>query len=73
MTHHSSREIHLSNSDDEVSLARRVLIVDDSPVIQKTTKRILMKNGYEVELASNGLLGLNMMMEKHYTFVLMGE
>jgi CheY-like chemotaxis protein len=52
-------------------LPRTILIVDDSTVIQKATKRSLVRAGYEVEVADNGLNGLNLMKEKVYTAVLM--
>jgi PleD family two-component response regulator len=34
---------------------RNVLVVDDSTVVQKTTKHILEVNGFDVSLAENGL------------------
>jgi signal transduction histidine kinase len=52
---------------------KTILLVDDSLVIQKTTKRILAKCGYEVDVASNGLLGLNALIERRYDLVLMGK
>jgi CheY-like chemotaxis protein/signal transduction histidine kinase len=50
---------------------RTILVVDDSTVIQKSTKRSLQRVGYEVELADNGLNALTMMKEKVYSVVLM--
>lgn len=47
-----------------------VLLVDDSALILKTTKRMLEKEGYEVKVAQNGAESLALMKENHYQFVL---
>jgi CheY-like chemotaxis protein len=47
------------------------LVVDDSVVIVKATKRMLMKAGYIVEVADNGAIGLEMMKSKVYSIVIM--
>mmetsp|Transcript_6145 Transcript_6145/g.11732 ORF Transcript_6145/g.11732 Transcript_6145/m.11732 type:complete len:782 (-) Transcript_6145:209-2554(-) len=47
-----------------------VLVVDDSSLILKTTKRMLVKEGYEVETAQNGEEALHLMESKSYLFVL---
>jgi signal transduction histidine kinase len=52
---------------------KTILVVEDSMVIQKTTKRMLVKKGYTVDLAMNGQLGLEMMTKKKYDVVLTGE
>jgi CheY-like chemotaxis protein len=39
---------------------RRILVVDDSPLIQKATKRSLEREGYIVDLADNGFECLKM-------------
>lgn len=60
--------------DDDCSTSRTpklILVVDDSTVIQKSTKRSLQRAGYEVEIADNGLNALNMMKQKLYSAVLM--
>jgi signal transduction histidine kinase len=81
MNHLSTRHndnnhtLHSNNSNistDNIKLLT-ILLVEDSLVIQKTTKRILVKQGYAVDVASNGLLGLNMLIEKRYHLVLMGK
>jgi CheY-like chemotaxis protein len=48
-----------------------ILLVEDSIIIQKTTKRTFEAWGYEVNIAANGLLGLNEIMKKKYDLVLM--
>jgi two-component system, sensor histidine kinase len=47
-----------------------VLLVDDSLIIIKTTKRMLEKEGYEVKVAQNGAESLALMKANHYQFVL---
>jgi CheY-like chemotaxis protein/signal transduction histidine kinase len=51
--------------------APTALVVDDSVVIAKSTKRMLMNAGYKVDVADNGAIGLEMMKEKVYTIVIM--
>ena len=48
-----------------------VLLVEDSIIIQKTTKRTFGAWGVHVEIAANGLLGLHELMKKRYDVVLM--
>ena len=47
------------------------LIVEDSVVIAKATKRMLSKAGYQVDEAENGAIGLEKMKQKVYTIVVM--
>jgi PleD family two-component response regulator len=47
------------------------LIVEDSLVISKATKRMLSKAGYVVDVADNGAIGLEKMKNKLYTIVVM--
>ena len=47
------------------------LVVEDSIVIAKATKRMLVKAGYKVEVADNGAIGLEMMKAKVYSVVIM--
>ena len=49
---------------------RRVLVVDDSTLILKTTSRMLRKEGFEVETAQNGEDALRMMISNNYLFIL---
>lgn len=47
------------------------LIVEDSLVIAKTTKRMLSKAGYHVDVAENGAVGLDKMKTTVYDIVIM--
>jgi CheY-like chemotaxis protein len=47
------------------------LIVEDSIVISKSTKRMLEKSGYKVDVAENGAIGLEKMKAKVYSVVIM--
>ncbi len=48
-----------------------VLLVDDSFVIQKTTTKMLVNEGFTVEIAENGAKALDLMKLKKYYAVLM--
>ena len=48
----------------------KVLVVDDSTLILKTTSRMLRKEGFVVETAQNGEDALNMMLSDEYLFIL---
>ena len=50
---------------------RRILLVEDSVLIQKTTSRALTSEGYVVDIARNGLECLRMVKEHDYGFILM--
>jgi two-component system, sensor histidine kinase len=52
------------------SCSGKMLLVDDSILITKTTSYMLRKLGFEVEVAPNGFDALNLMLENSYTFVL---
>lgn len=49
----------------------RVLLVEDSTLIQKTTIRALTREGYDVDLATNGMECLEMIEKSSYQIVLM--
>jgi CheY-like chemotaxis protein/signal transduction histidine kinase len=49
----------------------RVLVVEDSVLIQRTTSRALTKEGYVVDIARNGLECLEMVKQHDYGFILM--
>ena len=52
------------------NVTRKVLLVDDSTLILKTTSRMLIKEGFEVETAQNGEDALHLMQSNRYCFVL---
>mmetsp|Transcript_34230 Transcript_34230/g.63882 ORF Transcript_34230/g.63882 Transcript_34230/m.63882 type:complete len:182 (+) Transcript_34230:2-547(+) len=58
----------------EDAIERRILVVDDSPLILKATKRSLEREGYIVDVASNGyecLKILNASEEQVYDLILL--
>ena len=63
-------QANLPSSDDAISLPA-ALVVDDSVVISKSTKKMLEKEGYKVDVAENGAIGLEMMKTKVYSIVIM--
>lgn len=55
----------------EKSINRRILVVDDSIIIQKTTSRLLHNMGYEADVANNGTECLQRLKQQKYILVLM--
>lgn len=49
---------------------KRILIVDDEPAICEVCRRVLEKEGFEVEVAANGLVARRMLTEKQYDIFL---
>ena len=56
-----------SNLEDK----KRLLLVDDSLVVQKSTKRILERNGFQVQTSENGAQALDSMEDSEFDIVLM--
>jgi CheY-like chemotaxis protein len=50
---------------------KRLLLVDDSLVVQKSTKRILEHNGFQVQTSENGAQALDSMEDSEFDIVLM--
>ena len=48
--------------------SRRILVVDDSPLIQKATRKMLEREGYMVEIANNGYECLKLINSKNMKF-----
>jgi CheY-like chemotaxis protein len=62
-----SEEINCLRHDSQ----NRILLVEDSVLIQKTTRRALTQEGYLVDLAQNGAECLKMLTCNEYDFILM--
>ncbi len=54
-----------------VGATRRVLLVDDHPINQKVTRRMLENLGCEVTIAPNGRLGVELCTRERFDLVLM--
>ena len=50
---------------DELS-KKRVLVVEDEPIIARVCSRVLSSEGFVVDTASNGLLAKGMLQNAHY-------
>jgi CheY-like chemotaxis protein len=59
------------DSSGNVVESPTALVVEDSIVISKSTKRMLEKGGYKVDVAENGAIGLEKMKAKVYSVVIM--
>ncbi len=49
---------------------KRVLVVEDEPAISDVCWRVLTSEGFEVDIAVNGLVAQDMIAEKQYDFCL---
>jgi CheY-like chemotaxis protein len=63
-------EDNVANTGQKDLSNKVVLVVDDSSLILKTTSRMLVKEGFEVETAQNGEEALKLMRSNLYLFVL---
>lgn len=50
---------------------KRILVVEDEPAISQICRRILTRDGFEVDTAINGEVAREMLGERDYTLVLM--
>lgn len=69
MTDHAKDSIKKSVKD--VFFQPRVLVVDDETRIQKACHRLLTEEGCDVEIAENGIRGLEKIGQKHFDIVLL--
>ena len=53
------------------ALNDKILIVEDDAVIAELEKSYLSANGYDVDICSDGLSGLNMALENDYSLILL--
>ncbi len=51
--------------------AKRILIVEDEPAISDVCRRVLTGEGFEVDIAVNGKVAQDMMVEKQYDLCLL--
>ena len=49
---------------------RRALVVEDEPIISQICRRILMAEGFDVDIAMNGLIAKKMIDDKSYDLCL---
>jgi CheY-like chemotaxis protein len=50
---------------------KRILLVEDFPIIQKLYSQPLESHGYEVDIAGDGAIALEKVAEKTYDFILL--
>ena len=50
---------------------KRILVVEDEPAISQICRRVLTRDGFEVDTAINGEVAQEMLGEKAYTLILM--
>lgn len=61
----------IKKSVKDIFFQPRVLVVDDEVRIQKACRRLLTEEGCDVEVAENGIIGLEMIEEKHFDIILL--
>ncbi len=57
----------MKTSDGSV---KRVLVVEDEPAISDVCRRVLISEGFEVDIAVNGMIAQDMIEEKQYDLCL---
>jgi len=50
---------------------KKILVIEDEKIIRNLIKKKLISNGFEVEIAENGKIGLELMEKNKYDLVLM--
>ena len=60
-----------ASSPDEQLARGRILVVEDNPINQYLTKRLLEKQGYAVRIAENGLCGVELAQTRKFDLILM--
>lgn len=48
----------------------RILIIDDNDIVQMVLQKILLKEGYSVDVAINGKDGLSLIDQQHYDLII---
>lgn len=51
-------------------MSKKILIVDDAPVIREFLEEFFTDNGYEVETAENGRIGYEMAVNEDYALII---
>ncbi|HEY40760.1 MAG TPA: response regulator [Dehalococcoidia bacterium] len=49
---------------------KKALVIEDEPVIARVCRRVLRGEGYQVEIAANGMVGKNMASKEKYDLFL---
>ncbi|HEY1407237.1 MAG TPA: HD domain-containing phosphohydrolase [Spirochaetota bacterium] len=65
-----TEQSHLTDKDPASFLPGSILLVDDEALIRKTLQKFLVKHGYEVDTAENGLEALKKLESKTYDLVI---
>lgn len=68
-----SKETHtqLLNAVFAEEFPLRILVAEDNEINQKLIERVINKLGYQIDLAENGLIAVEMMAKKTYDLILM--
>ncbi len=66
----SSAEV-IENPLEEMPVSRHILLVEDNIVNQKVAQALLKKMGYQVSIADNGRIAVEMCQNQAYDFILM--
>ncbi|MGB6167930.1 MAG: hybrid sensor histidine kinase/response regulator [Geitlerinemataceae cyanobacterium] len=62
-------QIEPEDNDTEENPSKRVLVVDDSITVREMERKLLENNGYQVEIAVNGMDGWNAARSGHFDLV----
>ena len=62
--------LHNSGKQSDRAGSKRVLIVDDSLTVREVERKLLLSRGYEVEVAVDGIDGMNTVRSAHFDLVI---
>ncbi len=51
-------------------MKKRILVIDDDPLVRRTLHMLLNRAGYSVDVASDGMQGLDKLPEGHFDLVM---
>ena len=54
----------------ETPRIKLILVIDDEPAIRETIKEFLMDEGFEVQLAANGIDALNILKKMEFDLII---
>jgi len=65
-----SEKVHVLENGQEPAPRKKILLVDDDATLADLTRMILEENGYDVDVASDGVHGIKKVLENDYSVIL---
>jgi DNA-binding NtrC family response regulator len=65
-----TEKTHILENVTQEAPRKKILLLDDDPALSDLTRMILEENGYEVELASDGVQGIKKVLASDFSVIL---